>query len=269
MKKPVFEKIPASEYHADAAKGLYLSSHNLAQFRACPYTYHLLMTGKMKRLESPALALGRAVHCFTLEGDEAWKKDFLVTDGPINERTGQPFGRNTQKFQDFLAQQKKEIVSCKEFEQIERMANSVWSHPDAHELLSYGEAEGTVRLDDYCGVPVQIRLDWFSPDYGIVDLKTTSEDLSRFESESHKYGYPYQFAFYRAVLEKATGMKYPVYAIVVEKTEPYRAAVFKYSEEVLDQAQAENEKAIKELLECREKDEWFTRFRETRLITRI
>ena len=140
MKEPYFIDVPAREYHADAASGRYLSSHNLAQFRACPYTYSLLMTGKMKRPESPALAFGRAVHCYTLEGHDAWMRDFLVSDGPINERTGQAYGRTSQKWQDFIAKQSKEVVSCKEFEMIEQMAQSVWNHPDAKQLLEHGEA---------------------------------------------------------------------------------------------------------------------------------
>ena len=265
MKEPCFIDVPTREYHADAASGRYLTSHNLAQFRACPFTYSLLMTGKLKRPESPALAFGRACHVYTLEGDDVWRRDFLVGDGPINERTGQPYGRTSQKWQDFMAKQSKEVVSCKEFEMIEQMAESVWSHPDAKQLLEHGEAERTIRDEDFCGLPVQVRLDWFNPDFGIVDLKTTS-DLPSFEQDARKFGYAFQLALYRAVLEKACGRKYPVYLIASEKTPPFRAATFKYAEDVLDIAEAENEKAIAELISCRERNEWHTRFRETRLI---
>jgi hypothetical protein len=159
-------------------------------------------------------------------------------------------------------------VSCKEFEMIEQMAQSVWNHPDAKQLLEHGEAECTIRVEDFCGLPVQVRLDWFNGDFGIVDLKTTS-DLPGFESEARKFGYGFQLALYRAVLERVSGRKFPVYLIASEKTAPYRAATFKYADEALDLAEAENEKAIAELVQCREKNEWYTRFRETRLIDRI
>ena len=268
MKEPYFIDVPAKQYHADAASGRYLSSHNLAQFRACPLTYSLMMTGKLKRPESPALAFGRACHVYTLEGHDVWQRDFLVSDVPINERTGQAYQRTSQKWQEFMAKQSKEVVSCKEFEMIEQMAQSVWNHPDAKQLLEHGEAECTIRVEDFCGLPVQVRLDWFNGDFGIVDLKTTS-DLPGFESEARKFGYGFQLALYRAVLEKVSGRKFPVYLIASEKTAPYRAATFKYADEVLDLAEAENEKAIAELIQCREKNEWYTRFRETRLIDRI
>lgn len=269
MKEKFFLDIPAKDYHADAASGRYLSSHNLAQFRACPYTYSLLMTGKIKRPDSPSLAFGRAVHTYTLEGFDAWNKDFVVDDGPINERTGQAYGRTSKKFQDFAAKQTKELITTKEFEMIEHMAESVWIHPDAKDLLATGEAEGTIRVEDFHGLPVQVRLDWFSPDYGIVDLKTTREDLSSFEREARHYGYAFQLAFYRAVLAYVTGIKYPAYIIAVEKEQPYRVATFKYADEILDQAEAENEKAIAELIECRGNNIWHTRFRETRLINHL
>ena len=97
-KYPFLLEIPAKTYHADSAAGRYVSSHNLATFRACPLTYHLLMTGKMRRPETPALALGRAIHCYTLEGFDAWNREFAVSDGPINKATGQPYGRTSQKF---------------------------------------------------------------------------------------------------------------------------------------------------------------------------
>ena len=268
MKENVFLDVPAKQYHADAAAGLYMSSHNLAQFRACPHTYHLLRTGKMKRPESPALAFGRAAHCYTLEGPAAWEAEFAVTDGPVNERTGKPYGRDSQKFQEFAAKQAKEIVGTREFGQIERMAASVWEHPDGRELLAKGRAEATVRLDDFHGIPVQIRIDWFNEDYGIVDLKTTS-DLEGFENEARRFGYAFQLALYQAVLEQASGVRYPVYVLASEKSEPYRAACFKYSDDVLAQAREANEAAIAEFIECSARDEWPTRFAETRLITRL
>ena len=268
MKENIFLDIPAKDYHADAAAGLYMSSHNLAQFRACPHTYHLLMTGKMKRPESPALVFGRAVHSYTLEGHDAFHAEFTVTDGPINERTGKPYGRDTQKFIDFMAKQDKEIVTFREFEQIERMATNVWEHADGKVLLEHGWPELTVRCEDFHGIPVQIRLDWFNDEYGIVDLKTTS-DLEGFDFQAHSLGYAFQLGLYQAVLEQVSGVKYPVYLLASEKKEPYRAACYKFSDDVLAQAEEINEKAIAEFIECRDQDKWPTRFAETRMITRL
>ena len=84
-----------------------------------------------------------------------------------------------------------------------KLQKSVWTHPTASALLDGGVAEATVRAE-YCNVPCQIRLDWFSPEHGIVDLKTC-DSLKWFEADCKRFGYLYQMAFYRAVLREATG----------------------------------------------------------------
>ena len=67
-----FIDIDEKEYHAGALGngGAYMSSHNLALMRDNPHTFELLMKGRLPRTESPALAFGRALHCFRAdEGD--------------------------------------------------------------------------------------------------------------------------------------------------------------------------------------------------------
>ena len=157
-----FIDIDEKEYHAGALGngGTYMSSHNLALMRDNPHTFELLMKGRLPRTESPALAFGRALHCFTLEPKEAWNARYLVSDGPINEKTGAPYGRATAKYAQFLAEQTKEIVSTHDFGLIEGMAESVWSHKEAHELLASGEPERTIRLEEgEVDVPAQARID--------------------------------------------------------------------------------------------------------------
>ncbi len=272
MKENCFIDIDEKAYHAGALGngGTYMSSHNLALMRDNPHAFELLMKGKLPRTESPALAFGRAVHCYTLESTEIWRDRYIVTDGPINEKTGAPYGRATAKYAQFLAEQTKEIVSTHDFGLIEAMAESVWSHKEAHELLANGEPERTIRLeDDEVDVPAQARLDWFSPDYGIVDLKTTGDDLKWFSKAAHDFGYAFQMAWYRKLLELRSGKKYPVYLIAVEKKAPFTVGVFKYADDVLDQAEAINRETLREFADCRDSGVFPTRFEETRLLDHI
>ena len=267
-----FIDIDEKDYHAGAicSGGTFMSSHNLATFRDNPRTFSLLALGRIPRAESPALAFGRAVHCHALEPSEEWTRRFLVSDGPVNEKTGAPYGRSTQKYAQFLASTSKEVVSTKDYETILGISESVWSHKEAHELLAKGSAERTIRVDDMdYGVPAQARIDWFSPDYGIVDLKTTGDDLKWFDRAAHDFGYAYQMAFYRRLLELKSGTKFPVYIIAVEKKAPYTVGVFKYAEDVLAQAEAANDAALREYAECDASGVFPTRFEETRLLSRI
>lgn len=272
MKQDWFIELDEKDYHAGALGngGAYMSSHNLQVFRENPHTFHLMMQGKLPKTESPALAFGRAVHTFTLEPQEEWQRRFTVADGPINDKTGAPYGKATAKYAEWLAKQTKEIVSTKDFEMIEAMANAVWSHKEAHELLANGTPENTIRLEEgEVDVPSQARIDWFSPDYGIVDLKTTGDSLKWFDRAAHDFGYAYQMAFYRRLLEIKSGIKFPVYLIAVEKKAPFTVGVFKYSDDVLDEAEAANMETIREFAECRDSGVFPTRFEETKLITRI
>ena len=272
MKEKWFIDIDEKEYHAGALGngGAYMSSHNLAVFRDNPRTFELMMKGKLPRTESPALAFGRAVHCFTLEPTETWQNRYLVSDGPINDKTGAPYGKTTAKYQQFLAEQTKEIVSTHDFGLIEGMAESAWSHSEAHELLANGSPENTIRLEEgEVDVPSQARIDWFNPDYGIVDLKTHGDDLKWFPKAAHDFGYAMQMAWYRKLLEIKSGKKYPVYLIAVEKKAPFTVGVFKFSDEVLDQAEAINRETLCEFANCRDSGVFPTRFEETQLIDKL
>lgn len=137
-----------------------------------------------------------------------------------------------------------------------KLQSAVWLHPIAGELLDGGWAEGMVRTT-YNGEPVQIRIDYFNPNYrdeltgregAIIDIKTY-ESIDFFEADARRYGYLHQLAFYREVMRIASGEKFPVYIIAVEKKAPYRVGVWKLAPEALDDAKADNERAISLLRE--------------------
>ena len=130
-------------------------------------------------------------------------------------------------------------------------------------LLAEGEAEGVVRAD-YCGMPCQIRMDWFQPHHGIVDLKTC-DDLTWFESDARRFGYAHQLAFYSAVLAQVIGVHMPVHLIAVEKKEPFRSGVWLVSPDTLAVARRDNEQAIDRLRACLAEESWPTGYEERRL----
>ena len=270
---------PAEEYHAK--RGRYLSSHQLLDFMRCPWLHRKKSVGLIKDTDSASYIVGRAAHVRILEGRDAYEAAFAL-GGPINEKTGKPFGAGTKAFAEWAEAQGKPVLSNEQVELVEQMAAGAGMNDEAVALLLYGRAEGVARAE-YCGTPCQIRIDWLHPHRGIVDLKTC-DDLTWFEADARRYGYHRQMAFYRAVLERAAGgccdheevatervkesgaERVPVYLIAVEKKEPFRCGVWKVSEETLSQAQRENEAAIRRLLACRENGEWPTGFEEIRVL---
>ena len=257
-------KIPAADYHAAARRGEFMSSHLLANFRESPELYRRKIAGEIEETDSPSLALGRAAHCLILEGRMPFDEQYLVADGPINAKTGEPYGRTTKAYAEWLSSQDREIISTKDYGFITKLQKSVWKHDVASVLLDKGEAEGTLRTE-YCGVPCQIRMDWFSPEYGLIDLKTC-DSLKWFESDFRRFGYAYQMAFYRAIIRVITGETVSVRVIATEKNEPFSTGVWEICEEVLDQAEQINESALKRFRECRDKNDWPTGYESVRLI---
>ena len=86
-----------------------MSSHLLATFRESPELYRRKTHGEIAEAESPALALGRAAHCLILEGKAAFDEQYVVADGPVNPKTGEPFGKATKAYAEWLFSQTYEI----------------------------------------------------------------------------------------------------------------------------------------------------------------
>jgi len=251
-------------YHQKAKE--YLSSHQLADFRKCPALYFKKKLGLNFNEDRPAFLIGRAVHSLVLEGHEAFNRAFAI-GGPVNPRTGKPFGVATQAYQEWAAAQGKPVLSEDQFSLVGSIAGGVAAHSGARELLSNGMAEGVLRAE-YHGVPSQIRLDWFNSSAGIVDLKTC-DDLTWFEADAKRYGYAHQLAFYRAVLATAVGTKVPIHLIAVEKKEPFRCGVWAVSDQTLDYCQRENEAAIERLKVCEASGHFPTGYEEARVFDAI
>lgn len=251
---------PADVYHAKASE--YLSSHQLAQFRKCPLLYQRKKSGMIADEDRPAYLIGRAVHSLVLEGRETFEAEYAV-GGPINPKTGQPFGSGTKAFAEWAESCGKQVLTDAQYELVQKMAEGVRQQQIAVDLLSSGTPEGVVRAQ-YCGIPCQIRMDWFDPHRGIVDLKTC-DDLTWFEADARRYGYIYQLAFYRAVLRQVISIPMPIYLVAVEKREPFRCGLWQVHEDALNQAQKENEAAIARLKQCIESDAWPTGYAELRV----
>lgn len=255
-------------YHARSKSGEMMSSGMLKKFRACPFAYRQAVIGETKEKESAAYRFGRAVHKIVLEGTEAFNKSYAI-GGPINEKTGKSYGVGTKAHDEWLAANgynRDQVINDDEADTLITMANMVRRHPEADAWLDYGWPELVARAE-LCGVPCQVRLDWLTHDadgnFLIVDLKTT-DDITWFLSDSRRYEYPHQFAFYRDVVQAAAGIAAQFAVISVEKKEPFRVGVWNVPMEVLDQYSAENRASLEYFKACQVADNWPTGYEEVR-----
>jgi len=138
----VLQVEPADEYHAKAEH--YLSSHQLLDFMACPWLYRKKQLGLIAGDDTPAMLVGRATHARILEGRDAYEAQFAL-GGPINPKTGSPFGATTKAFAEWAQLQGKPVLSHANVELIENMASGVAMNDEAIDLLLYGRAEAAAR----------------------------------------------------------------------------------------------------------------------------
>lgn len=259
--KTVFIHEPYEKYRENAKH--YLSSHQLGDFRKCPQLYHKKKQGLIPDEDRPAFLFGRAAHTLILEGRTVLDEQYAV-GGPINPKTGEPFGATTKAFAEWAAKVGKPVLTSEQYDLLFKMRATANAHPLITKLLAQGSAENVVRTD-YQDTACQIRMDWLNGEEGIVDLKTC-DDLTWFEHDARRFGYLYQLAFYRAVLAAATGVEHRVYLIAVEKKEPYRCGVWSPDASSLAAAQRENEEAIARLKECQASGCWPTGYEEIRTL---
>ncbi len=272
MNRPAYLlDIPEDVYHTATKMGEYVTSHRLAIFRRCPLEFHKREIYEIVDGDTKAFEMGRITHRAILE-PQKFDAEYCVANGPINEKTGKPYGKETVKYATWAAEQGKPVVSKADYEILAKMREAVRMHKAAADILSAGFAEGTIR-GEWKGQKVQARLDWYNPEENIIaDLKTCA-DVDRFSFDIRDFGYVYQLAFYAKLVHMARGGKEmglpDCYLIAVEKKEPYRVLVvhpFPLTiEDALNQKIGENGRRVdnlammEELVECRRTDTWPTR----------
>lgn len=185
--------------------------------------------------DSPALAIGRALHCKVLT-PHLYLRDFVVAPA-VDRRTKE--GKAT--YESFVASVgNKTVLTADQAEEVSAMAAAIAANPDARMVVSDLNGSAEVSLfAEIAGVRAKSRFDRLVEVNGeriIVDVKTTASSASKseFERTIWNFGYGVQCAFY---LEMARACGVPAQHfvfVVVEKTAPYATAVYRFSDEIAD-----------------------------------
>ena len=252
-----------SLYHSRSRSGEMMSSHRLIKFRECPYRYFIETTSPKENEWNDSLRFGSAFHARFLEGEETYRSRDPIVEPPINPKTGKPFGKGTNAYNGHYAMYGDGFVTPEEDRMIVDMKESFLRHQESDGILNYGDTELVCRRR-ICGVDCQIRIDLLT-EFAIYDVKTCS-DIMRFERDAFAYGYPAQLAFYRDVLEDATGVRLPVYILAFEKSESPIFGIWRVDEELLDDETVQNRNALEEYRKCRETGVYPTGFETVRVL---
>jgi hypothetical protein len=168
--------------------------------------------------DRPHFQIGSIIHLAVLE--PAKFAACVVSDGPINDKTGKPYGRDTQKFSDWQAANPDKMV-------VEPWIHTLLARMPAEvkEILKTGVAEASIYQTAACGLPVKCRPDHLV-DTAIWHLKTCL-DIDRLERDIQKFEYWFADSWYRAVMLLETGKKHQSGFIFAEKKPPFRWRIAK------------------------------------------
>ena len=209
-----------------------------------PLAYHYAT--QMPRQDTPAMLLGRAVHCAVLE-PEAFDDRFLVYPG---RRAGKDWKEFKAKYPGA------EIIKPEQRILALNIRDAVRSNPEAMKYLTGGVAEASLEWDAGNGIRAKGRVDYIQPGT-LVELKTTRTiDARRFYADAARKFYHVQMPWYQW---GATDSGFDVSNVVmirVQNEAPFDVIVDKVPLAVLAEGETVYMQWLDRLAECLESDTW-------------
>ncbi len=223
-------------------------------FRNCPREYERYLKGETADVESKARLLGQAAHVLLLRGRDKFDEQYLVGNGPLNPKTGEPFGKQTKAYQAWAESvSDKCILSTHDLQILLDMEASFKRHPFVQRELQ------TCGLDPLSEVSVQVEgrtcrthFDFITKDNCLIELKTTANQsrFNKYDLRDAELGYVHELAFKRMVYRALTNFDPTLCYIVAVDKEKDRTAVYYFPHVELDKAEAEVRAALRELTLC-------------------
>jgi hypothetical protein len=203
---------PDTEYHSDPSIG----STTAKLWMESPQLFADEINGRRPRKDSRAFQFGRAAHAFFTD---TALFDRCISTGPINEKTGKPYGADTKAHTEWAAENPgKIILGQSEINDLRTMDSRMPA-----EIRAILEAEKVVESSYYqsiAGVPVKCRPDVISRG-AIHDLKTVG-NINDCEKHLTKFKYWFSAAWYRMIVRAESGISMPFRFIFAEKASPFR-----------------------------------------------
>lgn len=233
-----------------------LSISQLKEMARSPLHYRHALSN---RKETPALALGQAAHCATLEPE---RFDASYSVWSRRTKSGNLAPRNGKHWNSFReANASRSIISEDEHAEATGIRDAVRAHPEAMKYLRTGSAEVSMFWG-FNGRQCRGRIDWLheSEEIGtaLVGLKSTRDCRQRpFGWQAERLGYHLQWAFYwdgwRALHGRTPDR---VVEICVESKPPHAVAVYRIPDEVLQRGAEEYMTLLETLDECERANRW-------------
>lgn len=240
--EPIVIGLDNETYHRGKGYDQYLSSTQMKDFLVSPkYAKYKRDHPEEFVMSDDALEFGSMYHAYMESlhdyGDESeFRKSYMVFSAPVNEKTGKPYGRDTQKYLSALESAQAEnpdiaFVSEGRVELVRAMVNELLNNccetsKQVRTLLKQGQTEVS-HFVEYEGCKFKFRPD-LETKRKIVDWKTTTSDSlhpSAIAKTITKFGYGISAAFYQFFEHEQSGVWKDFYWVFQQKTPPYDAVM--------------------------------------------
>lgn len=205
-------------------------------------------------VDSPALMMGRALHCAVLEPGEYGRRYAVVPECDKRTKEGKAL------YQAFLAatEDGTDLLTGDDDARIRGMSQALHAHGIVHQMLfqTSRKTEQSIFWNEG-DIPSKMRLDCLTTFYDspiALDLKTC-RDAARFERSVIDYGYHIQQAWYQRGL-KAAGVKARFLFVAVESAAPFGVRVVEIDDELIEHANNEIDENLKTFTKCKAYDSW-------------
>lgn len=231
--------IPIDVYHKMPA----LSNSGLKILLDCPAKYYYkYLSGEYEQKEKPSFKIGKACHCYILEGKEAFEKTYWhnpyseLNKTEIVKLLQEKYGYDctiskypstdlTQILLDNEGIEPKQIhLNKNELNQVVGVAKSIKANKHACAAFSQkGESELSLFWkDEESGLWLKCRPDFLPYDCKFVpDYKTCSSvNPETFYKDFLNYGYHIQAAMYKTGIKEVTNIDVESFFFVAQEKEP-------------------------------------------------
>lgn len=237
--------MPESVYHAS----LHLGQSTLKLAHKSLRLMKDKLDGIYQPAQSPDMVLGSIIHKMVLQPDT-----IKITDtGPINDRTGRPYGRDTKAFEEWQAANQ-DLVVINPWVRImlDRMP------PEIGDIFAAGKHEVSIlREEQKTGLRVKCKADSVDGMATITDLKTCNDcDGHAINKEIKRHLYWFQSSFYRRLFLQETGETHRFQSVFVEKRPPFRWKIDRLSADYNSWADKQVERVLNNVAGAVKTNDW-------------
>ena len=268
--------LDAATYHA--ANGVNASSFQYIdpERDGCPLTWFSHSNGDIKQVETPAMAIGTALHSYVLEPGK-FKKEYVILDDEKKEELydeaiedgskAKGFSKALSSYKNFknrAAANGQRIITEEDFLTVDGLGTAAFAVDELNEFLSHPELETEISIFDELldhqgnNVLCKGRIDAIKPN-ALLDLKTTVNTspvkIGKFIANYKAY---VQAAFYLDLC-RTVGLvdEHATFSwCFIQKEKPHQATYYTAPEELIRLGRTEYKSWLGWIYEGRKTGNW-------------